>query len=220
MKKAIIALILVGILGGCATFESVMSTMTESMVDSVALAPELDFAVLYASYVVLGGGYLSEEDNFPVGTGVTWKIINSENQEEVEMTRAKLNPGGAGAFWWSLNLLSDGQEKYYEFLLDKDDVILKVRYRDSENGSVAEFVPDPVEEEDEESLPGDYSDFIVGKERITTPAGTFNTEKMFFDDPENSYTATYWLAKSVPGNTVRYAYEDPDEGENLTGELV
>jgi hypothetical protein len=219
MKKAFIVLAIVGLLAGCTTFESVMSAMSEPMVDSANILPKMEFTILYATSAAFGG-YAFGEDNFPVGTGVTWQVISAENGGEIDMTRAKLSPGGEGAFWWSLEMVSDDQNYYYEFLVDKDDVILKVRYRDIQSGNVKEFVPDPLDSEDEEALPEDYSDYIVGKERITTPAGTFNADKMVFDDPDSSYTATYWIADSVPGKSVRYVYEDSDEGETVTGELI
>jgi len=236
MKKIFLIVVIIASLFGCATFEtaigdfnSAVSGVGSSNSQGVYFNPMMEFSVFYATHMLLAG-YGFEDDNFRDGEGVTWKVANVNNGEEITVKRALLKDMGNGSSWWQLSSDADGQEQYYEMLIDDDMNILKARYRDSESNEIKELnleetkdSSDTTDDEVEQIEQGSYGEYSVGKETIKTKAGSFKTEHLVIEDDEsddNDFKHEYWLSDKVPGTCVKYIYNDISENETMTGEVI
>lgn len=197
-------------------------TSEESSFDmSMFLGPELQFGLVYASYFMLGG-YGFGEDNFRDGEGIRWSVTSNQDDKEIVVTRARLKTLGDGSAWWSLRGAADGDEYYYEMQIDKEFNVLNVRYRNPDTGAIDQFSLDPSSDEEEYETfdESDYSPFIVGNEQIRTKAGSFKADHIVMEDPESNGRYEYWIADRVPGYSVKYRFENTEENQIFTGELV
>jgi len=236
MKKIFLILVIITSLFGCATFKTAMSDFNTavsdigtSKSDGIYFNPMMEFSIFYATHMLLIG-YGFEDDNFKEGQGVTWKVSNVNNKEEITVTRALLKDMGNNSSWWYLSSNTEGKDQYYEMLIDDDMNILKVRYKDSENNTIQEIIPEQTEETSSET--GDetgkmsqesYGEYSVGKETIKTKAGSFKAEHLVIEDDEsddNDFKHEYWLTDKVPGTCVKYIYNNISENETMTGEVI
>ena len=236
MKKIFLIVVIVTSLFGCATFEtaindlnSALTEMDNSGSEGIYFNPMMEFTIFYATHMMLVG-YGFEDNNFKEGEGVTWKVANVNNGEEVIIKRALLQNVDSNSSWWLLSSDADGKDNYYEMLIDNDMNILKVRYRDSETNEIKEIVPEQAEdsssetEEDYEKMDSDYyGEFSVGKETVKTKAGSFKAEHILIEDDEtdqNDFKYEYWLTNKVPGTCIKFIYNDISENSIMTGELI
>lgn len=236
MKKLFLILVIITSLFGCATFETVISDLNSAVTDigkasseGVIFNPMFEFSIFYATHLLLVG-YGFADDNFREGEGVTWKVANVNNGEEVIIKRALLQEVDNNSSWWLLSSDADGKDNYYEMLIDNDMNILKVRYRDSESNEIKEIIPEQAEdsssetEDDYEKMDSDYyGEYSVGKETVKTKAGSFKTEHIVIEDDEtdeNDFKYEYWITDKVPGTCVKYSFNDISENTTMTGEVI
>ena len=206
--------------------ESDDSSKSDMQIDfgNLFLSPELEFYLFYASYFILGS-YGFGEDNFREGEGIKWNILNDKEDDEVIMTRALLKKVSGGKEWWLFKVNVDGEEYKYEMLMDDDYVFDRVRYIDRTTGKIGEFIPEKDEEseseEDIETIFADeYGQYSVGQESVRTKAGSFKAEHLVFEDIESQYKFEYWVADRAPGHIVKYIWENMEENQTISGELI
>lgn len=211
-------------------------------------------SMVYAQ-VFFAGGYMYGYEDMREGYGVIWKLTSTDESgsQSIEVERALLKRTADGNEWWLLKYTDPGQEPFVsEALLDEDYAIVKFRYRDQETGNIREWVPEQAEgqaaeaesgEEEEgtayagqEALfRGDYEDYIVGTEKVTTDFGTYPSEHVLIEDSYTVYTdeeqseenaETYevsyewWIVKQIPGDIMKYEWKNITEGFSLKGELI
>ena len=146
--------------------------------------------------------------HMPYGLGIAW--------------RDKLSDGTA---WWRLHYSTDEEKILYEYLLDSEMNILKVRYKNPETGAVEEWVPEPSEEagqeeEVQEFSEEDYARYSQGRETITVKAGTYTADHIVYEDEETNGRFEWWVTDEVPSGVVKYLGMNPEENSEVTGELV
>ena len=224
MKRFIVIVLVIISLAGCATFNDAISGITsavsdlgEASAEAVIMAPMFEFSMFYASYFFLGG-YGFGDDNFKDGEGVTWSVVNQKEGSELTVKRALLKKMNDDTAWWYLSAVVDGEEHFYEMLLDDDYDVLKIRYLNPESGLIEEIVPETSEESEEETdtmNPEDYARFSVGEEKVKTKAGSFKAEHLVFEDDAqeegSQFKYEYWISDRVPGHCVKYIMENISE---------
>ncbi len=206
--------------------------------------------IVYTSAFYAGGfmyGYDNFSEGEGVEWKVTSR--DEEEESVVTVERALLKRLNDGTSWWQLSYRDEESEFLSEALVGSDFDLLIFRYRDPETDELREWKPEPeeessmekeqVEEEAADDLPGYYDgsweSHIVGRENVKVPAGTYSADHVlveedyeyyYVDDEGNEQTemATlryeWWISDSVPGNLVRYKWEDGSDGTSLTGELM
>jgi hypothetical protein len=211
-------------------------------------------SIVYAQ-VFFAGGYMYGYEDMREGQGVVWQLTSSDESgtQSIEIERALLKKNDDGTAWWLLKYTDPGQEPFVsEALLDENYGIVKFRYRDQETGDIREWVPEQAEEqaaeaesgEEEEGMAyagqealyrGDYEDYIVDTEKVTTDFGTYPSEHVLIEDSYTIYTdeeqseenaETYevsyewWIVKQIPGDIMKYEWKNITEGISLKGELI
>jgi hypothetical protein len=255
MKRILLIVLTIASIFGCSTIESAIGGINSAVSDmgresseGMRLGPEFEFSIFYATHMLLVG-YGFGDDNFREGKGVTWSVANEKSGEELIVKRALLKDMSDGTTWWYLSSIVDGEDQFYEMLIDKEMNILKVRYRDQDNGVIKEILleqsgdSDSDAEGDSEMMdPHDYGKYSTGQETIKTKAGSFKTEHLIYDDNEYDhdkeydddeydddkkeydddleYKYEYWLTDKVPGGVVKYIYENISENETMSGEVI
>jgi len=258
---AAVTILVVLTVSGCTIFEqTVRSTINDAVGAAIEqelgsrLAGYTDVMMWQLAYTqaFYMGGYGFSPGDFDEGQGATWRIEAADRDDVSSFTaeRALLKRNEDGSTWWYLKFDADEAEPVeYEVRLSADFVAREMYVRDPETGDIRyhEFTFD--EEEVEEADRGDESIEEIGyqtgyfyteawdqyrerSERITTGAGSFDTELLLFtaedarayvDEDENDIRNVeyrWWVSRDVPGELVRFEYRDVDEGGVLRGELI
>ena len=173
------------------------------------------------------GGFMYDDSTYRVGQGTIWEVTFKEDDEPedepIELERALIAELPDGSRWWLAAWESDGERSLFEFQVDSEYRLLKLKFMDVEEGIVKEYIPDspeewwgtmPIEEVTEE----DFADYIVGEEQITVRAGKYKTTHIRYENMEANYVAEWWVSGDVPGSMVRFI--NTHEGGEFTGELI
>lgn len=183
-----------------------------------------NFAALYWASVALGG-YLPGDDAFDEGDGIRfhhrYRSVEDGDVEEIEFTRALIDADGEGSQWWRIEFFFEEDELAFEVRVRDDGGIELMRYVDPATEQVTTYTPsDPYlwrSYDDVLWTEDELEDRRVGSERVTVPAGTFETDRIEAEEDEFSYT--WWLTEDVPGRVVRFAGTSAD-GTDVSGELL
>lgn len=261
VRTAAITILVVLTVSGCAVFEqTVRSTINDAV--GAAIEQELGSRIAGYTDVMMWqlaytqafymGGYGFTPGDFEEGQGATWRIeaVDRDDISSFTAERALLKRNEDGSTWWYLKFDADEAEPVeYEVRLSTDLVAREMYVRDPETREVRyhEFTFD--DEEVAEADRGDESIEEIGyqtgyfyteawdqyrerSERITTGAGSFDTELLLFtaqdaqvyvDDDETDYRNVeyrWWVSRDVPGELVRFEYRDLDDDGMLRGELI
>jgi len=261
VRTAAITILVVLSVSGCAVFEqTVRSTINDAV--GAAIEQELGSRIAGYTDVMMWqlaytqafymGGYGFTPGDFEEGQGATWRIeaVDRDDISSFTAERALLKRNEDGSTWWYLKFDADEAEPVeYEVRLSTDFVAREMYVRDPETREVRyhEFTFD--EEEVAEADRGDESIEEIGyqtgyfyteawdqyrerSERITTGAGSFDTELLLFtaedaqvyvDEDETDYRQVeyrWWVSRDVPGELVRFEYRDLDDEGMLRGELI
>jgi len=197
--------------------------------------PSMPYVQIYLSqfyalywYVFAAGGYYFDDSNYREGQGTVWSITSYDDEdEEMIVEKALLKTMGDGSKWWQIGFSNEDTELLYEVKTDPEHRVVMFRYRDSTEDQTGEYALKP--EEIENMNPTDtyyiteeeYAEWIQGKEKVRTPAGTYNTEyvKTSYSDGEYEWTYNLWVTDEVPGNLVKFKWENSDD-EWYQGELI
>ncbi len=238
------------LLGACETLDDVgMADLFDSEAerrlmpsDAFAFAPEHMFATAY----IYTFGFVWDEDpadTFEVGTGTSWRITSRYEGEEtqVESERALLAREADGSSLWYLRVRIDSEdldepfEFEYEARLNPDHDVTEIAFRDPDTDEV-EFREIPEGErdlyqEEEEQLATRDQDWEawraaadITRETTTVEAGTFDTERMTYEDTDEytgePYRYEVWHTDEVPDQYVQFEYQGLESDERSHGELI
>lgn len=200
------------------------------------LPPGAAFQIIHAQ-TSLFQGFSGDTSGFEPGEGVHWRLVWSDGDgasDEAFSEHARLTRGEA-ASWWYLRMETDDYSVEYEYLRQSDGMVVELKYRDSEMTATrtAQVSVNIASYEDNEEYQSFYDaveadetgeyDVRRSSERISVPAGEFDTERIDVtgtdEDTGDQVDITWWRVPRVPGETVQFSFRD-DEGDRYDGELM
>jgi hypothetical protein len=235
-------------LSGCATLTTAINTMNSEISSGISsssgssssttqamLSPQLSFYMMYgitSMFSAFGKGA-----NYKPGQGTIWETTSASGGSTSTATveRALLKDNSDGTQWWRLEVTSSDSPLLYEYLVEKDGTIDKVRYKDPNTGKIEEFVPDKSKEQQQpepaaqaqqsgsssnSSGNGDEVTVKKDKQTISVKAGTFQTDHTTYIDKTKDYRQEIWTSEKVPGALVKYVNTDSSSGDTSTGQLA
>ena len=174
-------------------------------------------------YSFYAGGFYFDDSNYKEGQGTIWKLTSQEDPEDILiMEKALLKVNSDGSKWWKVKYSDEGEEIVYEFLIDSDYNLIKLRFRDEDTGKIKEYTATEKDivkyrKEDMQSITdSDYNEWNTGKEKVKTSAGSFTTDHLVFSEETAGYE--WWVTTKVPGNLVKFSWYD--ESDKVTGVLT
>ncbi len=173
------------------------------------------------SYAFSAGGLWAGQQGYKPGeyTKFRWTM---EGDEPIVMERAYLKEQDDGKQWWRVSWEDSQGSWIWEALIDPDSSqMLRMRARDADgnegevpvSGQAVYMAP---AELTHESVQG----ATVGKEKVTVPAGTFQSDHVVFMAATGEGQAEFWLAPQIPGGVVKYLISQKGEGTVWTSDLV
>ncbi len=236
----VIILLIISIISGCAGLKEGVSSLISGTKDAMSgmekmaeMGPVLEFSMVYSTSVY-GGGYAFEGESYKEGQGTVW-LVENKDQDRVysyELERALLKNLPDGLQWWQLRYKDEQGSKLYEYLIDADYNIHKIRFIHPESGEIVEYIPEEQAEgnaqadqtsEVESISEEDYAGLNRGKQTVTVKAGTFVTDHLVteaVEGAEEQYVFEWWLTRKVPGGSVKYQGTNQQDNSQMRGELV
>jgi hypothetical protein len=171
-------------------------------------------AQIIFTYSFSAGGFWLGTTDYQPGDYTKFEF-KSKDESSVLIEKAYLKLTDDGKKWWRVSW-SDGKDTWvYEALIASDGQLLRLRAKDA-NGTEGEI---PVEQGQtviytppttltKESIQG----ATVGKESITTPAGTFETDHVKYMSMGSEGEVEFWITDKVPGGAAKYQINDKKEG--------
>jgi hypothetical protein len=171
------------------------------------------------NYAFSAGGLWAGQQGYKPGeyTIFRWTM---EGNDPIDMERAYLKEQEDGKQWWRVTWEDSEGSLVWEALIDPDTsqmVRMRARDADGNEGEVpvsGEAVYMAPAELTKESVQG----ATVGKEKVTVPAGTFQSDHVVYMTGEGQ--AEFWLAPQIPGGVVKYLISRKGEGTVWNSELV
>jgi hypothetical protein len=174
------------------------------------------------SYTFSAGGMWMGESVYETGEHTKFELKPRED-EPVVMERAFLKQLDNGNQWWRAAWYDEENTYIYEGLLSPaEQRLLRLRARDPDGneGEVpvsGNMIYMPPAEVGPESIEG----ATVGSEKVTTPAGTFQTDHVKFMSMAGGGETEWWITEEVPGGVVKYLYrEEGAKGIAWTATLI
>ena len=143
-----------------------------------------------------------------------------QGDDPIVMERAYLKEQDVGKQWWRVSWEDSEGSWIWEALIDPDSsemVRMRARDADGNEGEVpvsGQAVYMAPMELTEESVQG----ATVGKEKVTVPAGTFQTDHVVYMTGDGQ--AEFWLAPQIPGGVVKYLISQKGQGTIWSSDLV
>ena len=175
-------------------------------------------------YSFYAGGFYFDDSNYKEGQGTEWKLSSSGDNDELIISKDLLKVNEDASRWWKIKYTSGSDAIVYEFLIDEDYNILKLRFHDSDSGEVREYIPTPEELESysmadmREISESDYKEWNKGKVSLKTDAGKFETTHLLFEESAAGYSYEWWISDTVPGRMVKFQWKSSED--SMTGELI
>lgn len=190
------------------------------------------------------GGFGIVPDDFEEGEGATWHVVTEGQDDATTFTaeRALLKRNDDGTSWWYLNFdTEDSEPMEFEVLMDHNLQAREMYLRDIETDEVRHHVFQHNESQIEEAEASDVSmeeagyqtnyyfleeweQYHEGTESISIGAGTYNSDVLLFsseeDQSDHEYEYRWWVSEDVPGNLLKFEYQDINEGGTLRGEMI
>jgi hypothetical protein len=172
------------------------------------------------NYAFSAGGMWPAEAAYEEGEWATYAYSASEGDTGLDtIERAFLTTTADGNQWWRVRAQTEeGEAWVYEALLNPEQgEVVRLRTRDPE-GNVGEVpvgertIYQSPQELTEESIEG----ATTGTEELSTPAGTFTTDRVEYQ--QGTGTLTWFMTEEVPGHIARYQVDDR-EGQTWTATL-
>ncbi|MEA1911800.1 MAG: hypothetical protein U9N32_09040, partial [Spirochaetota bacterium] len=146
------------------------------------------------------------------------------DNDELIISKALLKVNSDESRWWKIKFESGSDKIIYEFLIDKNYNLLKLRFIDEDSGDIREYIASPEELEaystaDMRSVEDyEYEDWKTETVNIKTDAGTFTADHLIYPVDETGVNYQWWISNEVPGKMIRYEWKDSEE--TMTGELI
>jgi len=192
---------------------------------SPSVAYQYQFGAFYTGMWSMGWfGYA--DANYQPGQGTVWTFAGSggSSSKPLNFERALLEVNADSSQWWRFKLETDKRTIVYEFLVGPDATLLKVRYRDPDNGAIGEFVPGPTQQQPGQGQPNmprsraDMAAYLVGSQPVQVKGGSFTADHYLYSDANGS--AEMWLSDKVPGYMIKSVFTSKKDNKTATGELV
>lgn len=141
--------------------------------------------------------------------------FKAQDDPSVVLEKAFLKRTDDGKEWWRVSWTTEEGTWVYETLIATEEgQLLRLRARDVD-GNEGEIpvtggevmYMDPIEVT-QESIQG----ATVGKENITTPAGTFSADHVVYMAVTGEGEIEWWITDSVPGGVIKYQLKTKEEG--------
>jgi len=173
------------------------------------------------NYAFSAGGLWAGQQGYKPGeyTIFRWTM---EGNDPIDMERAYLKELDDGKQWWRVSWEDSEGSWIWEALIDADTgemVRMRARDADGNEGEVpvsGQTVYMAPAELTQESVQG----ATVGKEKVTVPAGTFQTDHVVYMAATGEGQAEFWLAPQIPGGVVKYLISQKGEGNVWTSDLI
>ena len=173
-------------------------------------------------YTNYAGGFYFDDSNYKEGQGTEWKLTSSDDNDELIMKKSLLKLNADGSRWWQVKYIDGSDDFIYEFLLDKEYNLLKLKFIDEDTGRVREYTAN----EDDLAVyktadmraidDSQYKEWKTETVKIKTDAGTFTADHIVHPEEDLSYE--WWISSDVPGEMIKYEWKDSEE--TITGELI
>ena len=171
------------------------------------------------NYAFSAGGLWAGQRGYEPGefTKFRWTM---EGDDPLVMERAYLKELDDGKQWWRVTWEDSEGSLVWEALIDPDtSQMVRMRARDADgnegevpvSGQAVYMAP---AELTKESVQG----ATVGKEKVTVPAGTFQSDHVVYMTGDGQ--AEFWLAPQIPGGVVKYLISRKGEGTVWNSDLV
>ncbi|UCF98985.1 MAG: hypothetical protein JSV89_05460 [Spirochaetaceae bacterium] len=181
-------------------------------------------AQMVFSYAFSAGGMWAGQKEYKPGeyTKFEWSM---EGEDTIVLERAYLKELEDGKQWWRVSWEDSEGLWIWEVLIDPEESgsgqMLRMRARDADGnqGEVpvsGETVYMPPAELTKESVQG----ATVAKEKVTVPAGTFQSDHVIYMAATGEGQVEFWLAPQIPGGVVRYLISEKGKGEVWTSDLI
>ena len=163
-------------------------------------------AQIIFSYAFTAGGYWPADAQFQSGEWTKFQVSDNESDDSFIIERALLKRLEDGREWWRVAWKQGEEEWIYEGLIDPEQGQLqRLRGQDTE-GNSGEI---PIQETPVYTSPTELSEESLegatqGTERLSTPAGTFETTVIKYMNPSAGGTIKWWTSDEVPGDVVQY----------------
>ncbi|MEJ2051786.1 MAG: hypothetical protein P8Y60_18495, partial [Calditrichota bacterium] len=153
-------------------------------------------AQIVFAYAFAPGGLWISRTGYQPGQYAKFQWKDNENDSGVQIERAYLKKEDTGNQWWRVSWTEGEDAWVYEGLINPSEgELLRLRAKDAD-GNMGEV---PVQEgtavftepsePSEESIEG----ATIGKENITTPAGTFNTDHVRYMAATGEGNIDWWI---------------------------
>lgn len=165
------------------------------------------------SYTFSAGGLWIGEAGYQEGEYTKFEFKPRED-DPVTMERAFLKELDNGNQWWRVGWYDQEESYVYEGLLSvQEQRLLRLRARDPEgnegevpvSGNTIYVEPAEVGEESIEGA-------TVDSEKVTTPAGTYQTDHVVFMAMGTEGEVEWWTTDQVPGGVVKYLAREQQGG--------
>ncbi len=171
------------------------------------------------NYAFSAGGLWAGQKGYKPGefTKFKWTM---EGDDPIVLERAYLKEQDDGKQWWRVSWEDSEGSWIWEALIDTNtSEMVRMRARDADgnegevpvSGQAVYMAP---MELTEESVQG----ATVGKEKVTVPAGTFQSDHVVYMSGEGQ--SEFWLAPQIPGGVVKYLISQKGQGTIWASDLV
>ena len=178
-------------------------------------------AQIVFSYSFSAGGLWLGQTGYEPGEWTKFEIVQADDDTPVILERAFLKKEDNANEWWRVSWSEEDESWIYEALLSPSDGrLLRLRAKDAKGNEgeipvTGQTIYIPPAEVTEESIEG----ATVGKENVTVPAGTFNTDHVVYLATTGEGKVEWWITNTVPGGVVKYLLSGKDEGVVWTSNL-
>jgi len=176
------------------------------------------------NYAFSAGGMWAGQKGYKPGEYTKFEL-SVAGEDPILMERAYLKELPDAKQWWRVSWEETEGLWIWEVLIDPDESgsgrMLRMRARDTDGneGEVpvsGQSVYMPPTELTQESVQG----ATVGKEKVTVPAGRFQSDHVVFMAATAEGQVEFWLAPQVPGGVVKYLISRKGEGAMWSSELA
>jgi hypothetical protein len=173
------------------------------------------------NYAFSAGGLWAGQQGYKPGEYTKFKWV-MEGNDPIVMERAYLKELDDGKQWWRVSWEDSEDSWIWEALIDPDTgqmVRMRARDTDGNEGEVpvsGQAVYMAPAELTKESVQG----ATVGKEKVTVPAGTFQSDHVVYMAATGEGQAEFWLAPQIPGGVVKYLISRKGQGTVWSSDLV